>query len=149
MSEGAESGAERQGAEPGEEELRRALEEQMRNIRVEELLVQSVVSLINLSARRVAIEEERDLAQARLGIESVRALLGLLPDDIAEQIRQALSQLQLQYAQLAGGEATGGQAAGGGGAEGQGTRPANEPGQAPTDGPQAARSKLWTPPGTA
>lgn len=138
--------------EPGEEEFRRALEEQMRNTRVEELLVQSVVSLINLSARRVAIEEERDLGQAKLGIDAVRALLDLLPPEIADQVRQALSQLQLEYAQVSGGGSNDGQAGGVGAEPGSGGSPLTTQGggsQAQAGGPETARSKLWTPPGTA
>ena len=145
-------GNERGEPDPGEEELRRALEEQMRNTRVEELLVQSVVSLINLSARRVAIEDERDLHQAKLGIDAVRALLDLLPPEIAEQVRQALSQLQLEFAQAAGGGDSTGDP-GGGRAEGkpEGSTQTTQSGgnQSPAGGPEPARSKLWTPPGSA
>ena len=74
----------RQGPDaPSEEELRAALEEQMRKVRVEDLLLQSVASLVNLSARRIAKEDERDLAQAKVGIEAVRALVDLLPEEAA------------------------------------------------------------------
>ncbi len=88
---------------PSEEEFRAAMEEQLRNATVNDMLVQSVVGLVNLTARRIGIEEERDLAQARLGIDAVGALVDLLPAELATQVREALSQLQLQFAQLAPG----------------------------------------------
>ena len=116
---------------PDEEELRRALEEQMRNARVEDLLVQSTVSLINLSARRIAIEEERDLGQARLGIDAVAALVDLLPEEVTAQVRDALSQLRLQFAQISGNAKTD--------ASDQVEAPSKQPGS----------SGLWTPPGVS
>lgn len=136
---------------PSEEELRQALDEQMRNTRVEELLVQSVVSLLNLSARRVALEEERDLAQAKLGIDAVRALTGLLPGEIAEQVQQALSRLQLDFAQAAGGDGDAAQP-GTGQTPDSGADPSAGAGSGPDaagQGPGRAgtESKLWTPPG--
>lgn len=146
MEDGGEAIA---GEEPSEEELRQAIEDQLRNARVEELLVQSVVSLVNLSARRLGIEEERDLAQAKLGIDAVRALVDLLPADLGEQVRQALSQLQLQFVQLSGdggGEGTepedGAPSSGDAGASGDAQ---GQPGPA---GPRQGGSGLWTPPGS-
>ncbi|HZJ28463.1 MAG TPA: hypothetical protein VFD37_00575, partial [Solirubrobacterales bacterium] len=67
------------GIDPAEEEMRRKLEEQMRSATVGDIVVQSVVGIINLSARRLEVEEERDLDQVRLGIDAVRALVDLLP----------------------------------------------------------------------
>ena len=45
---------------------------------VEDVLLQSVVSILNLTARRIAKEDERDLEQAQVGIDAVRALIDLL-----------------------------------------------------------------------
>ena len=73
-----QAGAE-QPAEPTEEELRAQIEEGLRKVRVEDVLLESVVTILNLTARRIAKEDERDLDQARLGIEAVRALVDLLP----------------------------------------------------------------------
>ena len=85
------AGRRRAARQPDEEELRRRLEEELRKLRVEDVLLQSVVSLINLTSRRIAKEDERDLEQAQVGIEAVRALADLLPDEPAAQVRQALS----------------------------------------------------------
>ena len=125
-----------QPREPTEEELRAALEEQMRRITVKDVMLQTVVTLVNLSARRLGLVEgeEKDLEQARLGIEGVRALLPLLPEEEVAPVREALSQIQMAYAQ----------AAGGGGEPAQ-PEPAKEDDEAER---AKARSKIWTPPGT-
>ncbi len=102
-----QSAEEAQGPQPTEAEIRAALDEQMRQVRVEDLLVQSVASLVNLSARRIAKEGERDLEQAKLGIDAVRAVVDLLPDEIAVQVRNALSELQVLYARTASGAEAG------------------------------------------
>ena len=104
------------------------------------LLLESVVSVINLSARRIAKEDERDLEQARVGIEAVRALVGLLDEEPAKQVREALSQVQMLYAQHAEG-APGPPGEGEEGPPGGAEPPSQERAQR---GP----SRLWTPPGT-
>jgi hypothetical protein len=88
--------------EPGEEEVRQRLEEEIKKVRVEDVILQSVVSILNLTARRIAKEDERDLEQARVGIEACRALVEQLPEEPAKQVREALSELQLLYAKEAG-----------------------------------------------
>ncbi|HEX8855602.1 MAG TPA: hypothetical protein VF752_08370 [Thermoleophilaceae bacterium] len=138
MTQEGQEGGQRQ---PTEEELRAALEEQMRKITVRDVVLQTVVSLVNLSGRRLGLTgapEEKDLEQARLGIDAVRALLPLLPDDEMAPVRDALSQLQVAYAREAGGGAGQEQPA-----EDQPSEPSAE------DQERAkARSKIWTPPGT-
>lgn len=124
---------------PSDEELRARIEEQLRKVRVQDLLVDSAASIVNLTARRIAKEDERDLEQARVGIEAVRALVDLIEGDVAGQVRTALSELQLLYARAAKGEPLGGPAE----APGEGATPAQEPATEPP--PQAPKSKLWTP----
>ena len=96
-------------AEPSEEELRAAYEEQLKRIRVEDVLLQTVVSLINLGGRKAGLapgtESERDLGQLREAIEGIRAILPLVEGSLgpeAKQLRDVLSQLQMTYAQQAG-----------------------------------------------
>jgi hypothetical protein len=127
-----------------QEELRARLEEQLRRLRIQDLLVESVVSVLNLTARRIAKEDERDLEQARVGIEAIRAWVDLLPEEAATQIRNALSELQMLYAQAAeGGEA--GEEGGSGEPGGGGDPPAGPAEQPPrTSGEPPPR--LWTPP---
>src|SRR3954464_8383538 len=96
--------------EPSEEEVRAALEEQLRQLTVDDMLIESAVSLINLGGRKAGLapgtEGERDLDQVRRAVEAVRALMPLLEQGKhAEQLgplRDALSRLQMAYAQGAG-----------------------------------------------
>jgi hypothetical protein len=90
------------GEQPSEEEMRAQLEEEIRKVRVEDVVLQSVVSILNLSARRIAKDDERDLEQAKLGIDAGRALVDLVKPDARPQLRQAISELQVLYAKHAG-----------------------------------------------
>ncbi len=130
--------------QPTEDELRAAYEEQLKQIRVEDVLVQTVLSLINLGSLRAGLvpgnESEADAAQLRSAIEGVRALLPIVepvlgPD--ARQIRDAVSRLQMEYARLAGG---GGE---------QPAQPAAEGEQGPPKpegpGPAESTGRLWVP----
>ena len=94
-----------QPGQPTEEELRAAYEQQLKQIKVDDVLIQTILSLINLGSLRAGVvpgnENEADPDQRRQAIEGVRALLPLVepalgPD--AKQVRDALSQLQLAYA---------------------------------------------------
>ncbi|MCZ4491964.1 MAG: hypothetical protein JWP53_895 [Conexibacter sp.] len=133
-----------------EDEMRAAyeqqLEEQLRSLRVEDVVVQTIVTLINLGGRRAGLapgtEAERDPQQLRLAIEGARALLGLIESELGPDgaaIRDALSQLQLAYAQLSGGAPEGGGEGGPGGTPGGGQTPPQGPGSG-----QPA-SRLWVP----
>jgi hypothetical protein len=134
------------GRQPTEEELRAAyqaqLEEQLKQLRVEDVLVQTIVTLINLGGRKAGLapgtEGERDPEQLRLAIEGARALLPLIEDQLGPDggtIRDALSQLQLGYSRLAG--------AGAAPSEGgdQGAEQERQPGP----GPAQSSGRLWVP----
>jgi hypothetical protein len=133
---GEQGGAEGEPRQPTEEELR-AYEEQIKQLKVEDLVLQSAVSILNLTARRIAKEDERDLEQAKVGIDAARALTELVPEGAQAQLRQAVSELQLLYAKHAREDEEGGPADGGGG----------DPGQAPPEGTggKGGDSPLWTP----
>ncbi len=139
-----------EGEAPSEEEMRAALEEQMRKVRVEDLLLQSVASIINLAARRIAKPDEQDLAQARTGIDAVTALADLLPAEAAGQVRNALSELQVLYAQAAGGAGPAGEGGESGGDDGppggrEGTRSGGEEPPPSSDPRREPPPRLWTP----
>jgi hypothetical protein len=92
-----------------EEELRAAYEAEIKKIRIEQILLEQVVSLVNLGMRRTGLtpgtEDERDIDQVRMAIEAVRALLPLIEQSApgqAGQIRDALSQLQMAFVRLGG-----------------------------------------------
>jgi hypothetical protein len=97
------------GGQPSEEELRAAYEAELKKIRVEHVLLEHVVTMINLGMRRTGLspgtESERDPAQVKLAIESIRRLLPLLEPVAPSQvgpIRDALSQLQLAFVKIGG-----------------------------------------------
>jgi hypothetical protein len=94
-----------QGRQPTDEEMRAALEEELRRVRVEQVVTEAAVSILNVSVMRAGLvpgrEDAVDLDQVRYGIEAVRALLPLVEQAVgaeqAKPIRDALSQLQLAY----------------------------------------------------
>jgi hypothetical protein len=126
------------GAAPDQEEIQRRLEEQLRQIRVQDLLLESVASILNLSARRIAKADERDLEQGRIGIDAVRAVLELLEDGPREQVREALSQVQMLYVRETTGEE--------GGPEPPQPEPPQGPGAQSSGGDRKEPPpRLWTP----
>ncbi len=141
------------GRPPTEEELRAAYEAELKALRVEEVVAQTVVSLLNLGARKAGLlpgsEDEADAGQVALAVESVRRLLPLIEPALGEnagQIKDALSQLQVAYARLAGEEAPqdgdeGGAESGEGPAGGEGP----EGGPAGEQPPPGGGSGLWVP----
>jgi hypothetical protein len=134
----------RAGSRPTDEELAAAYEAQLKQIRVEDVLIQTLVSLLNLGGRKAGLsagtEGERDPEQVRQAIEGVRALLPVVepllgPD--AGQIRDALSQLQLAYTKISSGQAPAPAAA---------ETPADKPDDKPEDaGPAQSSGRLWVP----
>ncbi len=130
--------------QPSEEELRAAYEAELKQIRVEQILFEQVVTLINLGMRKTGMapgtEDERDLGQVRIAIEGVRALTPLLEQAAPEQIqpiRDALSQLQLAYVRLGGSEPAGPRDPAGSAPTPPPT-PGTVPGQSPTGSPAPA-----------
>jgi len=129
------------GEGPTEDEMRARMEEQIAKVRVQDLLLESVVGILNLAARRIAKEDERDLDQARVGIDAVRAVIDLLEPEPAAAVREALSELQMLYAREAAGDGPGpGEAAA------QSPPPAAQPPPEPAPRPGPG---LWTPPGSS
>lgn len=129
-----------------EEELRAQLEEEIRKVKVEDVILQSLVSILNLAARRIAKDDERDLEQGKLGIDAAAALVDLVPDEAQAQLRQAISELQLLYAKHSEGE---GETDGPSAPEGGGEEPPAPPAEEPAEkGPAKGDSGLWTPPGS-
>jgi len=148
-----------QPREPSEEELRAAYEAELKQLRVEHVLLDNVAMLANLGMRRTGLapgtESERDPAQVRLAIESLRALMPVLEQAAPSQIgavRDALSQLQMAYVRI-GGQVSAPDAPEGGAAHAAageppaGTEPpAQEPPPKPGEpGPAQRSGRLWVP----
>jgi hypothetical protein len=97
---------------------------------VEDVLVSTVVSLVNLGGIRLTDKEHRDLGEAKAAIDAARALMPLCPEEGMDPVKDALSQLQMVYVKEAGG-------------------PAKAPDERAREEDERAkaRSKIWTPPG--
>jgi hypothetical protein len=108
--------------QPTEEEIL----EQLKQLKIDDVLLQTVVTLVNLSGRKLTVEDEKDVEQARKGIEAARALLPLLPQEGVQPVKDALSQLQMAY-----------------------VRETKGPSEAPPEPPpKKPKVDIWTPPGT-
>jgi hypothetical protein len=127
-----------------EQELRQ-LEAEMEKITVDDVLIQTTVTLLNLAARKAGLAAPPDQApapdweQVRQAIEGVRALMPLLEARHAQQlgpIRDSLSRLQMVYAQKAGATAPAGQ---------EGAGAPSEPGKPEEPGPAQRSGRLWIP----
>ncbi len=138
--------------EATEAELRAALEEEMKRVRVEDLVLQSVVSILNLGIRRAGLppgtEGECDWDQVRIAVDAVRGLGPVIEQAAPAQagaIRDALAQLQMAYVRERGaGAPPAAGPPGGGGVEPAPGRPAPSPGGEKA-GPAQSSGRLWVP----
>ena len=133
--------------ELSEEELRQ-LEAEMERITVDDVLIQTTVTLLNIAARKAGLgapdpaqpAPAPDWEQVRQAIEGARALLPLLESRHAEQlgpVRDTLSRLQMVYAKESGGKPAAPQEEG-----------AETPAQAEDPagrGPAQSSGRLWIP----
>jgi hypothetical protein len=83
-------------AEPTAEQL----VDELRKAKVSDLLVHTSSLLASLAFGKLA-PDVRDLEQARLAIEALKALKPLLEESHQRDIQQVLSNLQLAYAEAA------------------------------------------------
>ena len=84
-----------------EAEFAARLEEELKRVKISDVLVQTLYTLSSLGYHKLGTEH-RDLPQARLAIESLRALLPVLKGDVpAEVLRDfehVVANMQLAYA---------------------------------------------------
>lgn len=132
----------------------RALEAEMERITVDDVLLQTIVSLLNLAVRKAGLAAPPgegpapDVEQLGQAIEGVRALLPVIEARHADKlgpVRDTLSQLQVFYAQQTGSQppAGGGPESGAAGAPGAPANPA--PGEAGGAGTAQRSGRLWVP----
>ena len=92
---------------PSDDELLKQLEEELKTLKVSDLLVQTLYTVSSLGYRRLS-EQDRDLDQTRLAIEALRALLpvldGAASEELVRDFKQVTANLQLAYADAAKGE---------------------------------------------
>jgi hypothetical protein len=89
---------------PDEQKLIEELQAELAKLKVADLLLQTLYSVSSLGYHRLS-GEGRDLEQARLAIEALRALVPVLegsaPEDALRDFSQVLANLQLAYAAAA------------------------------------------------
>lgn len=135
---------------PGEpemtEEQARQLDAEIERIHVDDVILQTIVSLINLGARKGAVGAppeagvRPDYEQLKIAIDAAQALVGIVELRHADKLnpfRDALAQLKLAYARGSGQPAA---------AEPAG--PAGQPGGAQPQGgqpPAPSSGRLWIP----
>ncbi len=138
-----------EGGEKEERELTReemAAAEMLRRLMttpVQDVVFQTMATFTDMAAIRMGLgprgDEDIDLPQAGLAIESVRALMAvsnaIMGEEAAEPFAEPLSQLQLAFAEMVEKIKAERDAAGG------------EPGSTSTSGRGAAADDLWTPGG--
>ena len=80
--------------------------EQFGRLKVTDVLFSTMSTIAQLGYAKLG-EEARDLPQAKVAIESLRALLPVLegsaPPEVVRDYRQVVANLQLAYAEAAGG----------------------------------------------
>lgn len=106
--------------EPTEEQLLEALKQ----IKTEDVVVQTVATLVNLAGQKLSVEGAKDPAEAKNAIDAARHMLPLMPEEAKPPIQNALDQVQMLYVRESSGK--------------------DEP---PPDEPPPT-SKIWTPPGS-
>ncbi len=93
---------------PDEQKLIEELQAELAKLKVADLLLQTLYSVSSLGYHRLS-GEGRDLEQARLAIEALRALVPVLegsaPEDALRDFSQVLANLQLAYAAAAADDA--------------------------------------------
>jgi hypothetical protein len=92
-----------------EEKAARRLAEELRNLKVEDVLLNVLVQISSIGYRRLGLTEEtkedRDLGQAKLAIDTMKALTPVLvqvvPSELVLEFEQSVAELQLAYVKAA------------------------------------------------
>ena len=91
------------------EQLARELAEELKKLRVEDVIVNTLVHVSTIGYRSLGVTEnsrdERELEQTRLAIDTMQALVpvlvGFLPEDLVAGFEEQVANLQLAYAKAA------------------------------------------------
>ncbi|MDX6645273.1 MAG: hypothetical protein QOK40_1000 [Miltoncostaeaceae bacterium] len=137
---------------PEEMEMAAAFVAQLGRAPVRDILFQAIAQFHDVAAIRLGRgpegDEVRDLEQARLAIEAMRALLAVVEEHLGAALtrpfKEPLARLQLTYAGEAEGAGAGAGGEQGGGDEPPGPGRGTPPPPPPPDDPSG---RIWTPPG--
>jgi hypothetical protein len=98
---GAEAVSEPDTPNTTDEELLQQVEDELKKLKVSDLVVQMLYTVSSLGYRKLS-EQDRDLDQAKLAIETLSAVLpvleGAVGEDVLRDFRQVTANLQLAYA---------------------------------------------------
>jgi hypothetical protein len=87
-----------------EQKLVEELQAELAKLKVSDLLVQTLYTVSSLGYHRLS-GEAKDLGQAKLAVEALKALVpvleGEVPEEAMRDFRQVLANLQLAYASAA------------------------------------------------
>jgi hypothetical protein len=92
-----------------QEAIARELADELRKLRVEDVVVNTLVHVSSIGYRRLGLTEdsrdERDLDQASLAIDTMQALVPVLkdflPQELVASFEEQIANLQLAYAKAA------------------------------------------------
>jgi len=92
-----------------QEQVARELAEELRKLRVEDIVIQTLIHISSVGYRRLGLseqtKEDRDLGQARIAIEMMKALVPVLelvvPAELIRDFNSSVANLQLAYAKAA------------------------------------------------
>jgi hypothetical protein len=107
--------------QPTEEQLLEAL----RQIKTEDVVLQTVATLVNLAGQKLSVEGAKDPVEAQKAIDAAKQMLPLVPQEAVGPIQNALDQVQMLYAK-----------------ESQGAQASP---QSASQEPPPPKSKIWTP----
>ena len=98
-----------------QEQLSAELAEELRKLKIEDVLIQTLITVSSIGYRRLGLtpetKDDRDLDQASLAIETMQALTPVLermvPGELIRDFNQSVANLKLAYAKAASDDAPG------------------------------------------
>ena len=107
------------GSPEDEERAARELADELKRLRVEDIVIQTLVTVSAIGYRSLGLtsdtKDARDLSQARLAIDTMTALTPVLekvvPPELVRDFNSSVANLQLAYAGVAAEETAAGEAA--------------------------------------
>jgi hypothetical protein len=95
--------------EADEQRLAEQLAEELQKLKIEDVLVQTLITVSSLGYRRLGLapetKDDRDLDQVRLAIDTMKALTPLLekvvPPELTRDFNSSVANLQLAFAKAA------------------------------------------------
>ena len=80
--------------QPTEEQLLEALKQ----IKTEDVVLQTVATLVNLAGQKLSVEGAKDPVEAQRAIDAAKQMLPLVPEEAVGPIQNALDQVQMLFA---------------------------------------------------